>query len=92
MSFHPHLDAAFDSADTEDPATLAIFAAGRDISHQLGRIADHLTIESVVNEAASFGRYPAGHPADRWPDAPADPNIATRDEAAVALAAAQPAR
>lgn len=75
----------------------ALLAVGEDISRQLGRIADHLTIEAIASQAEAFGRYPAGHPASQWPERPVtvhqhfngDPNVATRDEAAVALDAAQ---
>lgn len=70
-TYHPSIDAinARLSSDDTDPATLAILAAGRDIARQLGRLADHVTIEQLV----AFGRYPAGHPAN-------DPHIATKSD------------
>lgn len=66
----------------------AAIALGEDIAAQLGRIADHLEVESVVSASNRhhFGRLPAGHPANHF----ADPNIATKDEALVALEKATP--
>ncbi len=49
----------------------AILAVGRDVGIQLGRIADHLTIEAVVAQTGRFGEVAAGR----------DPNIATKDDA-----------
>ncbi|HEX6956260.1 MAG TPA: hypothetical protein VF156_15405 [Agromyces sp.] len=67
-----HLDSAEREPGQHDDVVAAILAVGRDVGIQLGRIADHLTIEAVVAQTGSrFGEVPAGH----------DPNVATKDPA-----------
>lgn len=94
MSYHPNIDAReiqyYEDLDGVcDPMVEAVFAIGSDIAAQLGRLADHFDVEQVVSEARRFGEYPAGVPSIHQHFN--DPNISTRDEADVALAAAVPA-
>jgi len=67
-SYHPSIDGLVGDGRPDFALADAVLAVGRDVAAQLGRIADHLTIESVVSQ--SFGSTAAG-------------NVATRDEAAL---------
>lgn len=77
-TFHPAIDEVANrlaqAGQLGNPGATpeVLIAIGRDLSRQLSIIADHLTVESIVQESNGFGRVPAGH---------ADPTVATKDTA-----------